>query len=204
MTWFTFHLENCSDWKALPGQESPIVPSIWARSWSLLLPYSVCDWPTLAGKLRGLPEAASQVERIRVWAELGFGCSPRSCTGLLVLLQASPAPVPMSAAPQLSWVWPANMTVHSQKLCMTKAMLGCSTGSFYYPAYFKTFWFYDPVFFLWLNARFLCLSNSSLFSLMNSVHSNMYVLEQIQHKVPEEALKVRVAECSAFLKKTKL
>lgn len=128
------------------------------------------------------------------------GCSPRSCTGLLVLLQASPAPVPMSAAPQLSWVWPANMIVHSQKLCMTKAVLGCSTGNFYYPAYFKAFWLYDPVYFLWLNARFLCPSNFSLFSLMNSVHSNMYVLEQIQHKVPEEALKVRVAGCSAFKK----
>ncbi|KAF4792549.1 Centrosomal protein of 170 kDa protein B [Turdus rufiventris] len=48
--------------------------------------------------------------------------------------------------------------------------------------------------FVWVYAvgcmkRFLCPSNFSLFSLMNSVHSNMYVLEQIQHKVPEEALK---------------
>ncbi|NXR49575.1 C170B protein, partial [Hippolais icterina] len=33
------------------------------------------------------------------------------------------------------------------------------------------------------------LFGSFVFSLMNSVHSNMYVLEQIQHKVPEEALK---------------
>ncbi|NXC45862.1 C170B protein, partial [Penelope pileata] len=36
---------------------------------------------------------------------------------------------------------------------------------------------------------FLSASDSFAVSLMNSVHSNMYVLEQIQHKVPEEALK---------------
>lgn len=59
-------------------------------------------------------------------------------------------------------------------------------------AAFSTPCCYFMLFSLWLNTRFLSASDSFGVSLTRSEHSNMYVLEQIQHKVPEEALKVRV------------
>lgn len=153
------------------------------------------SWPGCWVVCLKLPASGEE----RVWAELGLWLLP------LVLHRVAGAPPGFSCSgPHVCC--PSAVGLASKcdcslrhKLCTTKTVLGCSTGSFYYPAYFKIFWFYDPAFILWLNARFLCPSNSFVFPLTSSVHSNMYVLEQIQHKVPEEALKVRVAGCGIYI-----
>lgn len=136
MTWFTFHLENCSDWKALSRQESTIVPSVWARSWTLLLPYPECDtgpsWPGYWVVCLKLP--ANGKEQGVSWA--GALVAPPgpaqscSCSSRLLLLM-SPACCPSVVVGLAS---KCDCTL-CHKLCMTKTMLDCSTGNFYYPAY---------------------------------------------------------------------
>lgn len=165
MTWFTFHLENCSDWKALPGQESTIVPNIWARSWTLLFPYPACEtgpswpgcsWSAWSHQPGGEDQSVSWAGALVAPPGPAQSCW---CSSRFLLLR-SPCLLPLSCPGSAQQMW----------LCTAKTTLCCSTGNFYYPVYFRTYWFYDPVFFLRLNATFLCPFSSFVFSLMNFLY----------------------------------
>lgn len=120
----------------------------------------------------------------RVRAEPGLCLLPHSVPSCL----CSPELLHYSCCmPLSSWVLTENTVVPSIAK-YTQQRLSCYATE----AAFSTSCCYFMMFSLWLNTWFLSASDSFGVSLTSSVHSNMYVLEQIQHKVPEEALKVRV------------